>query len=146
MHIERTIQIRQPAEDLWAWLTETERVQRWNPSIISDEPTTPGPPGVGTRTRMKLREGSRIVDYETELTAYEPATAVALEMRGGNLGVSPMHIRYDLTSNHQGTELRYRARWRPRGLMLRLMSPMIGVMARRECNRSLARLKEIAEA
>ena len=72
MHIEYEITIDRTPEALWPWLTETERVQQWNPSIVSDEPTTPGPAGVGTRTVMRLREGSKIVDYETELTAYEP--------------------------------------------------------------------------
>ncbi len=142
MNIEHEIRIDRAPEALWPWLIETERVQRWNPSIVSDEATTPGPTGVGTRTKMKLREGSKIVDYETELTAYEPDSLVALEMRGGNLGASPMLVRYALSPAGRGTELRYQATWRPRGLMLRLMSPVISIVARRECRRSLARLKE----
>ena len=145
MNIERTILIERSPADLWPWLIETERVQRWNPSIISDEPTTPGPAGVGTRTRMKLREGSRVTEYTTELTAYEPDRRVALEMRGGNLGARPMVVRYALSPLSGGTELRYQARWRPREVVLRLMSPLIGIVARKQCRRSLARLKELAE-
>ena len=145
MNIERTIHIERSPADLWPWLTETERVQRWNPGIVSDEPTTPGPTGVGTRTKMKLREGSEIVDYDTELTAYEPDRLVALEMRGGKLGASPMHVRYTVSSLNGGSELRYRATWRPREMTLRLMSPLIAIVACRQCRRSLAGLKELAE-
>ena len=66
-------------------------------------------------------------------------------MRGGNLGASPMLVRYALSPAGRGTELRYQATWQPQGLMLRLMSPLIDIVARKSCRRSLARLEELAE-
>src|SRR5688572_8502573 len=97
MHLERTIDITGSPDRVWALLTEPDQVSRWITELVSDDPTTPPPIGVGTATRMKIREGSRIVDYETEILAYRPSSELALVMRGGSLGREPMRISYLLT-------------------------------------------------
>ena len=145
MNIKRRIEIGKTPADLWPWLTETERIQRWNTDVVSDEPTTPGPAAVGMRTHMKVREGSRVVDYETVLTVYDPEKAVALEMRGGSLGANPMLVSYLLRPVGQGSELIFTSAWQPQGILLRLMSPLIGVMARSKIRGTLSRLKQLAE-
>lgn len=146
MHIDFEIDIPETPATLWHWLTEPEAIQRWMPSIERDEPLTPGPPGVGTKTRMTLREGKRSVVYETELTTYDEHRELALDMRGGSLGTSPMHVRYRLDGHGQRTRLHYTADWRPKELGLRLMSPLIRIAAGRNARASLRRMARLAAA
>jgi uncharacterized protein YndB with AHSA1/START domain len=145
MHIERTVDLASSPARVWTLLTEPDQVQRWITELVSDEPTTPPPYGVGTTTRMKIREGSRIVEYTTEILAYTPCSELALEMRGGSLGREPMRISYLLSDLGGTTRLVYRSTWRPRGVLLWLLLPLIVVMGRRNMRRSLGKLAQACQ-
>lgn len=144
MHIERTVDLSASPDRVWTLLTEPDQVARWITELVSDEPTTPPPVGVGTTTRMKIREGSRVVEYTTEILAYTPHSELAIEMRGGSLGREPMRVWYLLDDLGGTTRLVYRSSWRPRGVLLWLLLPLIQVVGRRNLRRSLGRLAELA--
>ncbi len=146
MKLTHTVAIDSSQETLWPLLTESEEIQRWNRDIVSDEPLTPGPPQVGARARLKIREGSRVADYESEITAIEPQRLLELELRGGSLGANPMYLSYCLTPAGRKTTLYYTVNWKPKGLMLRLMTPLLRVLSRRNIRVAMTRLKELAEA
>src|SRR5688572_7133956 len=130
MLLERTVDLAAPPARIWALLTDPEQVARWITEIVSDEPVTPPPVGVGTTTRMKMREGSRVVEYATEILAYTPERELEIEMRGGSLGAEPMRVSYRLSELGAATRLVYRSTWRPRGILLWLLLPLIIVMGR----------------
>jgi uncharacterized protein YndB with AHSA1/START domain len=144
MNIERTVELAAPPARIWTLLTQPDQVARWITELVSDEPTTPPPVGVGTKTRMKIREGSRVVEYTTELRAFTPPRELELEMRGGSLGAEPMRVSYQLTDLGGTTRLVYRSSWRPRGILLYLLLPLITLIGRRNLGRSLGRLAELA--
>lgn len=146
MHLERTIDLAASPARVWTLLTEPDHVTRWIPELVSDEPTTPPPVGVGTTTRMKIREGSRVVEYATEILAYTPCSELAIVMRGGSLGREPMRVSYLLSDLGGTTRLVFRETWRPRGLLLWLLLPLILVVGRRNLRRTLGRLAELASA
>jgi uncharacterized protein YndB with AHSA1/START domain len=143
MILERTIDLPGSPARVWTYLSEPEQVARWITELVSDEPTTPPPVGVGTQTRMKIREGSRVVEYTTEILVFEPCRELAIEMRGGSLGAEPMRVSYSLTDLGGSTRLVYRSSWRPRGILLYLLFPLIVVMGRRNLRRSLGRLSDL---
>lgn len=145
MHIERTIDLPGSPGQVWPLLTEPDHVAKWITELVSDEPITPGPTGVGTTTRMKIREGSRIVDYTTEIRAFQANTELAIEMRGGSLGAEPMCVSYRLVDLGGMTRLIYRSTWRPRGILLWLLLPLIVLVGRRNLRRSLGRLHDLAQ-
>ena len=143
MILERTIDLAAPPARIWTLLTEPEQIKRWITELVSDEPITPPPIGVGTRTRMKIREGARTVEYATELVAFTPPSELVIEMRGGSLGAEPMRVAYLLSDRGGATRLVYRASWRPRGALI-LLLPLIILVGRRNLRRSLGRLAELA--
>ena len=143
MNIERIVDLAASPATVWRCMTDPDQVARWITELVSDEPTTPPPTGVGTRTRMTIREGSRIVEYATEILAYVPRRELVLEMRGGSLGAEPMRVSYRLTDLDGSTRLTYRASWRPRGFLLHLLFPLIVVLGRRNLRRTLRRLAEL---
>ncbi len=146
MHIEHTIKTVTTPDDLWILLTEPDQIKRWIPELVSDEPTTPGPAGLGTRTRMRLREGSKVGEYATEITVFEPSEHLELRMTGGNLGAGPMVVDYRLMTRKDGTTLRYTSTWRPQGLLLRLLSPLITYISKKKTRSQLERLRSIADS
>ena len=146
MHIEQKIETRTSPESLWTLLTEPEQVKRWIPELISDEPITPGPEGVGMKTRMRLKEGSKVVEYGSEITAFDREDYLELRLTGGSLGAGPMVVGYRLLPGDQGTGLHYTSTWQPYGLILRLLSPLITFMAKKNTRAQLRRLQKLADA
>lgn len=144
MLLERTIDLTAPPARIWTLLTEPEQIKRWITELVSDEPITPPPIGVGTKTRMKIREGPRIIEYTTELVAFTPPSELVIEMRGGSLGAEPMRVSYLLSDLGGSTRLVYRSSWRPRGLLLFMLLPLIILLGRRNLRRSLGKLAELA--
>ena len=65
MKFEREIDIAASPETLWPLLSEGEQIKRWTPEMISDERLTPDPVGVGSASRVRVKEGSREVESST---------------------------------------------------------------------------------
>ena len=145
MYILKKTHIKTSPEQLWDLLTETEKMKRWNPTIISEEPLSSGEPGVGFKSIVRIKEGSSINEYENEISSYDPVNHLGIMLRGGNLGQGPMNVDYHLIELTDGTELTYESRWEPYGIMLKLMSPLITMMARRNVEDVMGRLKKLAE-
>lgn len=146
MKIQKTTRIETSPEHLWQFLTDPEKVRSWTPSVVSDEPISSGPPEVGFKSLMKIKEGSKIVEYDSEITIYAPERQLGLVLRGGNLGKGPMDVMYTLEPEPHGTSLTYEARWQPHGLMLKLMSPIITRIAQNNVIEQMGLLKSLAEA
>lgn len=145
MLVTKTIHINMPPERLWPVLVEAAHIERWMPSLVSDEPISTGPTRVGYQSKMKIREGKNVVAYTSEITVYEPVSHLAMRLTGGNLGEGPMQVHYRLTPQEGGTQLKYESHWTAHGLLLKLMSPLIGLMSRFNANEEMKRLKAYAE-
>ena len=48
MHLESSIVIRRPPEQVWAFLGEVSNIPRWDRGVAGVERTSPGPMGVGS--------------------------------------------------------------------------------------------------
>ena len=145
MQTKTSIEIDASPETVWTLLTDPDKVMTWNPDIVANEPAEPGPGRVGHISVTKIKEGSRIVDYVTEVMVLEPEEYLEIEMREGSLGKNPMRVGYTLTPNRAGTTLEMTGNWKPSGIMLRLMLPLILLMGRRNSRVALGRLKALAE-
>ncbi len=145
MNFDHRVDIETTAEELWPLLADDQHVMSWSPDIVNVEPMTSGPPAVGTRSAVQIREGSRVVDYNSEILAFQPGNCLRIQLTGGSLGASPMVVTYSITPRQNSVELTYSARWRAVGLMLRLLSPVITIMAKRNARAAMDRLKKLAE-
>ena len=70
-------------ERLWRFLEEPELQKQWMKGLLENQQTSEGPPGVGSTFRMKIKEGSRIGDYDGKITAYDPPRQLAVDLSGG---------------------------------------------------------------
>ena len=146
MNSEYTIEIAAAPETIWFLITDREKTMQWNPDILSIEPRTPGPPVVGLVSDTKIKEGSRVVDYEGEITAFQPPAYLELRLTGGSLGASPMVVGYRLTPTTDGTSVCFTGAWQARGIVLRLLAPLLAILGRRNATVAMGRLKAMAES
>ena len=82
LNSDNTVVLKTTPAELWSLLVEPENIKRWNPDVVSDEALTPGPPGVGSKSAVRIREGSRIVEYESEVLTFEPGKLPRVGLEG----------------------------------------------------------------
>lgn len=145
MDISHTVHISATPEKLWHTLTVFDEMQKWTSSLISEEVISSGDPGPGFISKMTILEGGKAVIYDSEIVTYEPTTRLGIILRGGSLGNGPMSVDYTLTPTDDSTRVDYRTQWQPQGILLKLMSPMITKMSRKNVQAQMANLKIVAE-
>ena len=105
------------------------------------EKLTPGSIGLGTRFRAEVTSRGRPLAMVIELTAYERPRRLSSSTR-----MAAMDIRGTLTfdSVPEGTRMRWHWELAPRGF-LRLLTPLVARMGRRQEEAIWAGLKRILE-
>jgi Polyketide cyclase / dehydrase and lipid transport len=140
--IEDEIIIERPVEEVFDFVADERNEPRYNPRMVRAEKLTAGPIGAGTRFRAEMKGGRRPVEMTVEFTEYERPRRLALTAH-----LSPMEIRGGLTFEPvpEGTRMRWQWNLEPRGL-LKVISPLIVRMGRRQEQSIWSNLKELLEA
>ena len=139
VRVELRVQIARQANDVFALLTDVERVPDWQATAVeahADEPIAEG-------VRILERRHFLGHDAETELevTAFEPGRRFALRTLRGPVKLS---IDHELEERDGGTSVHVTAEGKPQGLM-RLAAPAVTARVRQELKRDFERLKAILE-
>lgn len=141
MHVENTITIDRPIEDVFAYLADGLNNPRWRPSVLSIEPAS-GSGGLGSRYRQKMRgPGGRTIDGDYEVTRFEPPRLFEFKVivgPGRPTGV------FTLSTPEPGrTSVTFSLDMEPTGMM-RLMSGLVASTMQSEVDQ-LSTLKEVLE-
>ena len=142
MEISKSVTLKTTPDNLWIWLTEMDKLQQWNPSIVKEELISDGPARSGFLSKMLLKEGNKEVWYDSEILTYQPTDLLIIQLSGGSLGKSPMRVEYELKNLGEKVQLTYRNFWKPVGFFLWLMHPIIKSVSAKSIETSLGRLKE----
>lgn len=145
MKIIQTIDIALSPKKLWPLLTLFEEIQKWTPSLIEEEILSTGTPGPGFQTKLKILEGGQFSYYDSEILTYAPHQDLSIQLSGGNLGKNPMIVTYQMTATDFGTRLTYTSTWQPAGIGLKLLSPIITKVSKKNAAQQMANLKTVAE-
>ena len=87
MRIEQTFTVGRPPAEVFAYMTDPANLASWQPSKVSVEPLTDGPPRLGYRLRERTRIGVREWDQVVEFTEFEPGRAFATHIVEGAVPV-----------------------------------------------------------
>jgi uncharacterized protein YndB with AHSA1/START domain len=139
---DASIDIDAAPETIFPFLVEPDRLKRWLGGFVEARPLTDGPIGVGTRSIDVIRDGSRVMEFETEITSYEPPHAMTVRIRASGMEAAS---HYRLERWPSGARTLHRQEVRYRGV-LRVIGPLVGGMVRRKMADDLRRLKEVVEA
>ena len=141
VHIEGEIVIARPVEEVFDFVADERNEPRYNTQMRRAEKISEGPIGLGTQYRAEVMRGRQAVPMVIEVTGYERPRMLASTTR-----MSSMDIRYALTFApvSEGTRMGWVGDVQPKGL-LRLMSPVVVWMGRRQERRIWTSLKQFLE-
>ena len=141
IHIRGDIVIDRRVEDVFDYVADECNEPTYNAQMRLAEKISDGPIGVGTQYRAEVVSGGRPVSMVIEFTEYERPRRLASKTT-----MSAMDISYTLTFEpvREGTRMRWSGEIEPRG-MLRLISPLVAWMGRRQELRIWTSLKGLLE-
>jgi uncharacterized protein YndB with AHSA1/START domain len=140
--IEGEILIDRPVEEVFDVVSDERNEPRYNPRLLWVEKISGGPIGCGTRFRAATKTMDRPVEMTIEFTDYQRPRRLASLTH-----LPTMEIRGALTFEPvpEGTRMKWTWNLRPHGV-LRLLSPLITRMGRRQEEAIWASLKRFLEA
>jgi uncharacterized protein YndB with AHSA1/START domain len=145
MHIHRRTLLDCPPSAVWRCLTEFDLQQRWITQLVEEIPDDPGRVGLGAVSTLRMREGNRVVTYRSVVTAWEPGRRLALRLSGGSFSPGmQMDVAYDLSPSETGTVLEYDVQVPLKGIVFKLMAPIIWFVAASNAKRDLTKLRSLA--
>lgn len=120
--LERRLETRLGTEDAFDFIADFGNAMHWDPGVATSKRIGDAPTGLGSRSDLGVRMGSKVVPMEYKVTAYERPGRVVLE--GAGKGVTAMdEIRF--TPSATGTTIDYIADIKLHGL-LGLIQPLLG--------------------
>lgn len=145
MNITKSIQIDCKKEELWSWLTDFEKLKKWNKTIVEEQHISEGNTRKGFKIKVLIKEGNRKIWYNNEIMVYQPNELLRIALSGGTLGTNPMIVEYVITKNNNQLELTLESKWKPSGFMLKLFYPFIKIKATKNTVEVLKELKNQIE-
>lgn len=143
--VERAVEIAAPPEKVFAIVGDLRRVPEWTPWVTADPQTRfefAGEPGVGQS--MRWASNNPLVGNGTEkVTAFEPATRIAIQSDYGEFGTSESTIT--LAPSGSGTTLTRSFVSPLPGVVDRWAGLMIDGSVGSEYEKGLASIKALAE-
>jgi uncharacterized protein YndB with AHSA1/START domain len=133
---------RSPAE-VFALLSDVERLPEWQRSVVAVRRITPGLLGAGSEFEQALKAMGRMRHVRTRVVAYRAPELIAF---AADAGFADYYCGLELTPvAHGRTSLVSRNEFRLHGLW-RIARPMLAAEIRREVVGELGELKRIIEA
>ena len=122
MRIEQTFKVRRPPADVFGYMTDPANLADWQPSKVSVQPLSDGPPRLGYRVKERTKIGLRQWDQIVEFTEFEPGRAFSTHIVEGSV---PVDGRWTFDDDGAGgTTVRFVAEGALTGPM-RLAQPLI---------------------
>lgn len=139
--IEGSIVINRPPEDVFDFVADEHNEPRFNPGMVRVEKLTPGPVGAGTRWRTTLESRGHPITMDVEVTEYARPCRLGTT---STLSAAQITGRLTFAAHPTGTRMSWSWQLRPKGL-LRVLTPVLGPLGRRQERRTWAGLKRCLE-
>jgi uncharacterized membrane protein len=140
--IEESVEIKRPAEKVFAYTTDAKSWPKWQSTFPEAEQTSQGPVGVGTTFKGKIRMMGLTMKWTAKAMEYEPNRKFGKNIACGPI-TNEQHNTYDPIAG--GTKFTIVYNMKVGGLM-KLFSPMIVSSTRKALKKALSNLKSVLEA
>jgi carbon monoxide dehydrogenase subunit G len=139
IRVEHSVEISRPPEEVFARLTDVERIPEWQSSALSAH--ADGPLAQGSRLVEKRRLMGRELEHELEVVAFDPPSRLTLCSLGGPVKLT---IDHELAAVGDGTRVTVSLTGEA-GTLMKLAEPMLARTAEAELRRDFQQLKELLE-
>jgi uncharacterized protein YndB with AHSA1/START domain len=141
IQFQHRIQIDAAPVEVFAMLTDLDRIPEWQRNVIEVTKRTPGAVRAGTMAGETLKMMGRR-QASVRVVAYTPVELVAF---AGDAGFVDYYCAFELTPVGAGTSLVGRTEFKFHGLW-KLLQPLLAGSMRRETAKELAALKRLVES
>jgi uncharacterized membrane protein len=141
IHIDESITIQRPIEDVFAFMSDTANLPLWQTDVLEARHTPEGPVQVGTQLRLVRVMMGRTIEASVAISEYEPPTRYAYQSTAGYsvTGVNTCE------ATREGTKVTTRFDLQTAGVFS-LADPLVGRTIKRSVERDLANLKDLLES
>jgi len=147
MKTSKTTQIDAPAATVFLWLEDDDRLKKWVPNIVEDEPLLETPEKVGSKFRQVFLENGRRMEMIGEITEFVENERLRVYITGKMFDLDVDYILEPLSDTQ--TQLTQDSEIKFKGFMM-LFAPIMFLMSKFSSNDPQAaaheKLKEMAEA
>jgi uncharacterized protein YndB with AHSA1/START domain len=123
MHVENTITIEQPVEEVFEYISTPENDPTWVSVSIRNQRTSPGPMRVGMTIEEDVKIFGRTSRDTWEVTEYEPPTLIAYRATSGLLCGGVVRLRCEPVKG--GTRLTHAVEYEVRGIYYKTIAPLM---------------------
>jgi uncharacterized protein YndB with AHSA1/START domain len=123
MHVENTITIEQPVEEVFEYVSTPENDPTWVSVSIRNQRTSPGPMRVGMTIEEDVKIFGRTSRDTWEVTEYEPPTLIAYRATSGLLCGGVVRLRCEPVKG--GTRLTHAVEYEVRGIYYKTIAPFM---------------------
>lgn len=147
MKTSKTTIIDAPAATVFLWLEDNDRLKKWVPNIVEDEPLVETPEKVGSKFRQVFLENGRRMEMIGEITEFVENERLRVYITGKMFDLDVDYILAPLSETQ--TELTQDSEIKFKGFMM-LFAPIMFLMSKFSSNDPQAEahetLKSMAEA
>ena len=86
--VEAGITIAAPPAEVFAFVADLANLPRWQTGIVSAEPTSPDPVGVGSTARVVREMAGQSLTVDLAITEFEPGRRLALASQASGVSVT----------------------------------------------------------
>jgi hypothetical protein len=140
--IKGEVIVNRPAEAVFDFVADERNEPRFNTHMRIVEKTTEGPIGVGTRFRAEIVSMGRPMEMLIEFTEYDRPRLLGSVTHMAAMDTSG-HLTFETAAS--GTRMSWSWDVQPRGI-LRLFSPLVAIVGRRQEQEIWTNLKRLLEA
>ena len=143
MHVENTITIERPIEEVFEYVSTPENDPRWLSVSIRTQRTLPGPMRVGMTTEEDVKIFGQRSRDTWEVTQYEPPTVIAYRATSGLLCGGVVRLRCEPVEG--GTRLTHAVEYEVRGIYYKTIAPFMLWVSKRLIASMDRTLKDLLE-
>jgi uncharacterized protein YndB with AHSA1/START domain len=123
MHVENTIMIERPIEEVFEYVSTPENDPTWVSVSIRNQRTSPGPMRVGMTIEEDVKIFGRTSRDTWEVTDYEPPTVIAYRATSGLFSGGGVRVRCEPVEGV--TRLTHAVEYQPRGIYHKTIAPLM---------------------
>jgi uncharacterized protein YndB with AHSA1/START domain len=143
MHVENTITIERPIEELFEYISTPENDPTWVSVSIRNQRTSPGPMRVGMTIEEDVKIFGRTSRDTWEVTEYEPPTVIAYRATSGLLSGGVVRLRCEPVEG--GSRLTHAVDYELRGIYYKTIAPLMPWASKRLIASMDRTLKDLLE-
>ncbi|HJO83392.1 MAG: SRPBCC family protein [SAR202 cluster bacterium] len=142
MKVELEIMIERPVDVVLDYITDISKFTQWAENAVEAVQTSDGPVGVGTTCRIVNKTMGKTLEYEFEVTEFDPGNRYTASSTSGPF---PMSMTYVVEQVGDKTKLHSLTEAEPGGIMA-LAGPLMNRKIKKQFESAHKNLKKLLES